>query len=199
VRRIPRKIKDFFIHRILHADDTPHRIALGLAIGTFVATTPALGLHTVMAIGLAALLRANKAAAVSFVWINNPFTFVPVYGSALWLGSLLVPGDPTVQSTIWQELTAPSTHGSGFLHNAFSYDFWAGVLQLMVRLGLQLWVGSLILGLAAAATLYFLTRWAIQAYRARHHSRIMLQGESGEPSTTEQPAKDLVSAVGDSG
>ena len=39
IRNIIRQIEHFVVYRILHAHDTPHRLALGIALGIFVAWT----------------------------------------------------------------------------------------------------------------------------------------------------------------
>ena len=74
-----KRLKNFFVHRVLHVDDTPHRIALGVAIGVFVAWTPTIGFQMPLTVALAWLLGANKLFSVPFVWISNPLTFVPIY------------------------------------------------------------------------------------------------------------------------
>ena len=48
IRKIIRQIEHFIVYRILHADDTPHRLALGIALGVFVAWTPTVGLQMVL-------------------------------------------------------------------------------------------------------------------------------------------------------
>ena len=79
--------------RILRIHDTPHSIALGVSIGTFLGWGPLYGLHTILALVLAALSRCNKAAAVLVVWINNPITIVPILYGQYRLGALLLPGE----------------------------------------------------------------------------------------------------------
>lgn len=53
----------------------PHRIAMGAAVGVGVATVPVLGFQTVLAVLLATVLRANRLAAATFVWVSNPVFF----------------------------------------------------------------------------------------------------------------------------
>ena len=79
--------------RILRIHDTPHAIAMGVSIGTFMGWGPLYGLHTVLALVLAALSRCNKAAAVVAAWINNPITIVPILYGQYRLGALLLPGE----------------------------------------------------------------------------------------------------------
>ena len=49
----------FFIYRVLHVDDTPHRIALGVAVGIFVAWTPTVGLHMILTVLLMVSIPAH--------------------------------------------------------------------------------------------------------------------------------------------
>ena len=80
LRFLANKIKRFFIYRVLGLNDTPHRIALGLAIGIFVTWTPTIGFQMVLTVVLSTLFRANKFVGVPFVWISNPLTVVAIYG-----------------------------------------------------------------------------------------------------------------------
>ena len=53
LRFIANRLKTFFIYRVLHVDDTPHRIALGVAAGIFIAWTPTIGFQMLLTILLA--------------------------------------------------------------------------------------------------------------------------------------------------
>src|SRR5882672_8861500 len=65
--------------RLLALDDPPERTALAFAIGVFIAFSPFLGLHTILATLIAFLFRFNKIAIYSGTFINNPFlTLVPI-------------------------------------------------------------------------------------------------------------------------
>ena len=75
------RARKFIYHNVLHADDPPHRLALGAAIGVFVAFTPTVGLQMMLTVSLAWLLRANKVIGLPVVWISNPATLVPIYYS----------------------------------------------------------------------------------------------------------------------
>ena len=75
------RVRHFVLHDILHADDPPHRLALGVAIGMFVTFTPTVGLQMVLVGVLAWLLRANKLVGLPVVWLSNPATVVPIYST----------------------------------------------------------------------------------------------------------------------
>lgn len=64
-------------------------VSAGIAVGLFVAFLP-LPLHMLIAAALAIPLRANLPLAVAAVWINNPFTMVPLYYLAYHLGAVLM-------------------------------------------------------------------------------------------------------------
>ncbi len=66
-----------YIHkRILRISATPHEVALGVAVGIFLACSPFFGLHIILAIFLSWLLRANFAAAIIGTVFSNPLTFL---------------------------------------------------------------------------------------------------------------------------
>lgn len=69
-----------FGQRLITQEQSPHKLALTCALGVFIGISPLIGLHTVMTFLFAWLFSLNVAAlfAVS-VFINNPWTMVPVY------------------------------------------------------------------------------------------------------------------------
>src|SRR5205814_10397331 len=77
---------------LLHLDDPPHRLALALAVGVFIGCTPFWGLQTILCAVVATVCRLNRAAAVTGAWIILPWFAPFVYGAALELGLLVVPG-----------------------------------------------------------------------------------------------------------
>ena len=65
--------------RLLALDDPPERTALAFAIGVFIAFSPFLGLHTILATLIAFVFRFNKVAIYTGTFINNPFlTLIPI-------------------------------------------------------------------------------------------------------------------------
>jgi len=163
-RYVTRQIKRFFIYRVLHVDDTPHRIALGVAIGIFITWTPTIGLQMVLTLALAALLRANKFVGVPFVWISNPFTLVPIYGPNYWLGTKLLGGGYDYERFM------------GFVNAAMTTGGWferlGAAWEAMWQIFWPLWAGSTVVGLCLGVLTYFAIRFAVVHYRRwwhRHH------------------------------
>src|SRR6476661_8261844 len=77
--------------RLLAIDDPPERTALAFSIGVFIAFSPFLGLHTLLATLIAFLFRFNKIAVYTGTFINNPFlTLVPIIIASYAIGALLL-------------------------------------------------------------------------------------------------------------
>jgi len=77
--------------RLLTLDDPPERTALAFSLGVFIAFSPFLGLHTIMATLVAFFFRFNKIAVYSGTFINNPFlTLVPIIIAAYAIGAFML-------------------------------------------------------------------------------------------------------------
>ncbi|MCP9492914.1 MAG: DUF2062 domain-containing protein [Pyrinomonadaceae bacterium MAG19_C2-C3] len=82
------------LRRLLSLDDPPERTALAFAVGVFIAFSPFLGLHTIMATIIAFAFRFNKVAIYTGTFINNPFlTLVPIILASYAIGAFLT-GQP---------------------------------------------------------------------------------------------------------
>ena len=77
--------------RLLALDDPPERTALAFSVGVFIAFSPFLGLHTLLATVLAFAFRFNKLAIYAGTFVNNPFlTLVPIIAISYALGALVM-------------------------------------------------------------------------------------------------------------
>ena len=74
-------------YRFLKIRGNPREIALGFALGLFVGMTPFMGLHTAIAVPLAALFKWNKFSSALAVWISNPLSAPFIYGSTYFIGA----------------------------------------------------------------------------------------------------------------
>ena len=150
---------------LLHLEDTPHRTALAFGVGVFIAFSPLLGIHWLLALGTAFALRLNRVAVLLGTYINNPWTIAPLYlaGTALGCALLGVPPDG---------LAAIEWHRHG-------WDFYT---HLWVTLKPYVWpyvVGNTVLGAVGAAVTYYVVRGLLER-RARRAAA--LQGPAGGPS-----------------
>jgi hypothetical protein len=104
------------IRRLLALDDPPERTALAFSIGVFIAFSPFLGFHTIMATALAFIFRFNKIAIYTGTFVNNPFlTLVPIIVASYAVGAFL----------LGQPLGLPSESRELLLHpQIFSGNYW---------------------------------------------------------------------------
>ena len=188
VQYVGRKLKRFFVYRVLHVDDTPHRIALGLAIGIFITWTPTMGFQMLLTVLLASLVRANKFVGVPFVWISNPVTAVPLYGFNFIVGTWVLPGEHSFER-FYASVSKAAFAGGGWLNKVAAW--WEATIDFFW----PLWVGSIVVAVVLAVPTYITTRWAIVRYRKIWHDRHPEAAEATSPGTPTDPPDE--SANGD--
>jgi uncharacterized protein (DUF2062 family) len=142
--------------RLLAIDDPPERTALAFSIGVFIAFSPFLGLHTILATAVAFLFRFNKIAIYTGTFLNNPFlTLVPIIIASYAIGAFIL-GRP---------LRIPD-EGLELLQNPriFSGQYYR---QLFVQSWNIVWpfsVGAMALSVVCSLLAYPLTLRALRAY-----------------------------------
>ena len=117
----------------LHGD--PHYVAMGMAIGIFVACTPTIPFHTIVAVFLSFLLRGSKAAAAIGVWFSNPLTIPPLYWASYQIGALLVPG-ARIPENLVRSLPELFKMGLGVSLSAILGGMLLGILPALAAYGL---------------------------------------------------------------
>lgn len=169
-----RPVLRFVKFRILHVDDSPQRIARGIAIGFFTAYLPIFGIHMLIALVLAFLLRANKVLALLAVWISNPFTFLLIYYPAYRLGHLILPffhEKPQVELDQIQALLNQTFSLKYMLTHLFTAGYWKEAATVFAQIGLETCIGGIILGAVVAKLSYWLAYYFIIGYRTRKRGR----------------------------
>ena len=166
--RLWRRLKDVVVNRILGVADTPHRIAWGVLLGSVIAWTPTIGLQIVLYVAIATALRANKISGIPILFISNPVSAVPLYWFCWWVGNLILHGggemDPAVERALERQLSGEAEI------DMLSGEFWSEIGGALGALGVELWLGSFVLGFATGIPLYFLTLAGVKTYRrARGH------------------------------
>ena len=165
-RRLYRRISFFVVHRILRTDDSPSRIARGVAIGVFIAWLPLIGLHMLLVLALSFILRANKVIGLLLVWISNIFTFVPIYYPSYLLGSAVLKSQPVGIRDFehcLREVFASSLPWTGRIKE-FADLLFRDIFYPTL-------IGSLITGSILALAFYFLTIWAVRRHRQHRINR----------------------------
>ena len=137
------------LRRLLAIDDPPERTALAFSIGVFIAFSPFLGLHTIMATVLAFMFRLNKIAIYTGTFINNPFlTLVPILLASYGTGALLL-GMPIRLPTEDLELLKHP--------ELFSGDYWRGLFAQSRDVLVPFAVGGMVLSVISSVIAYPLT------------------------------------------
>ena len=140
--------------RLLAIDDPPERTALAFSIGIFIAFSPFLGLHTIMATVIAFAFRFNKVAIYTGTFINNPFlTLVPIIVISYAIGAFFLGRPLGIPDEGIELLQDP---------HLFSRDYYR-------RLAMQGWsivwpftVGATLLSIVCSLLAYPLTLWALR-------------------------------------
>lgn len=147
---IKQKFKD-----ILSLDESSERLSLAFAIGVFIAFSPTIGLHTVSVIAAAYLFRLNIGALFLGVFINNPWTMVPIYAACLWAG-MKITGQAAETSIDWSNITFSN-----------SYEILSPFLLSFV-------IGTVLIGIVAAVASYFIMKSIIQRSRQKKETSLAL-------------------------
>lgn len=161
---------------VLSQDDTPHHVALGAAIGTFVGLTPTPGVQMLLVLAIYYLCRPvftfNRPAGLAAVYISNPLTAVPLAWISYQVGRVFVGGDLTRD-----EIAAIMQHnGAGW---------WQAVMAVVVDLGWAYLIGSLIVACAAALLTYPVMHYLLHLFRS-----------STKPEPTAAPSESPTTTVG---
>jgi uncharacterized protein len=90
ITRLFRMIKFYFL-LFVRKEDSPEKIAHGLAIGVFVGFMPIIPLQSVTTLLLCAIFKTNKLAGViGSTALTNPITALPVFYAQHFLGRIFI-------------------------------------------------------------------------------------------------------------
>ncbi len=136
------------IQEAIAADSDERSLAAGFAVGVFFSFTPLVTLHMVLALSVALVFRFNKMTTIAGAWVNNPYTMPFVFYGCFRLGEWI----------LGIHVTPPSFE---------SYTIET-VLKAAVPYAAPLFLGTTIVGLAAAALGYVVVyRIAVKVKSAR--------------------------------
>jgi Uncharacterized protein conserved in bacteria len=145
--------------RLLAIDDPPERTALAFSIGVFIAFSPFLGLHTILATLIAFIFRFNKIAIYTGTFLNNPpLTLVPIIIASYAVGALVMGRPWKIPPEGVELLKHP---------HIFSSDYYRQIFVQSWYLVKPFAVGGMILSVVCSVIAYPLTLRALRAYRDR--------------------------------
>lgn len=176
-----RRAATYVLHRMRRLPDSPERICIGIAAGSFVSFLPLYGLHFLTAALVAWVLRGNILAALLGTFYGNPVTFPIMAVSALELGHWLL-GNSTMV-TFTGAMTAIGYASGEITHNLLS--FFTGDAAHWNRLGAFFWrvflpymLGGVIIGAPSAVAIYFLHLPLVRAYQRGRAKRLKQRFEA---------------------
>lgn len=154
---------------VLHLDDEPWKIALGLAVGVFIGCTPLYGLHTLLALLVAFAFRVNKVATVTGAWLNLPWFAPFVYGISLKVGEFVLSGGQGLELLRGEKLGDLATAIRPYLSIQRLRDGFLASSQLLFVASKPLFVGTTLVGALAALVTYVVALGAIREVRHMAH------------------------------
>lgn len=167
---------EYVKHRVRRLPDTPEKIARGVWAGVFVTFTPFFGLHFVLALILAKLMRGNILAALLATFFGNPLTYVPIAVISLQSGYFLLGRRPVrdIESNFASKFSGA---GQDLWHN-FSAIFtdstadWHRLGVFYHEVFLPWLVGGILPGILAATACYLLVLPVLRAYQNRRRNAL---------------------------
>jgi uncharacterized protein (DUF2062 family) len=160
---------------MLGSDSTPEVIAASFAIGVAVSFTPLFGLHWVIALLLAFVLKLNKVDVILGTLVVNPLTLPAVAAAAIPIGRLLLRARrEAIHHLPWHEM--------------FRRSFWTAAGPTMKAIGVQMAVGMFFLAVIAGALTYVTLANLIRHHRAKlARARVVDDERDGEPPGLSAP------------
>ena len=169
-------------HRLRRLPDSPERIARGMWAGVFAAFTPFYGLHFVVAIVTARVMRGNIFAALMGTFFGNPLTYFPIGLAALktghWmLGTEMEEGaHRSFAGKFWDA-------GADLWHNLMAVLMgdptdWTGLSVFFNEVFYPYLVGGIVPGIIAATVIYYISVPLIRVYQHRRKGVIKAKFEA---------------------
>jgi len=147
--------------RLLAVDDPPERTALAFSVGVFIAFSPFLGLHTIMATLVAFVFRFNKIAIYTGTFVNNPFlTLVPIIAASYALGALLMGRPLSLPDEGWQLLQEP---------HLLTAAYWRQLFTHLRDIVLPFSIGGITLSVVLSLAAYPVTLKLLHARQRKRH------------------------------
>lgn len=148
--------------RLSRLKSCPHKISLGFAAGAFASFLPLIGLHFIVAAGLAFSMRGNIIASAVGTVVGNPITFPMIWFATYKIGVVFTGQHPSGDP---DSIVRPAE-----FHLGFDAGPRSGLWQTLGETFWPMVIGALPLGLICAAGCYLLVYAALQGVRRRASS-----------------------------
>ncbi|MGI9419255.1 MAG: DUF2062 domain-containing protein [Geminicoccaceae bacterium] len=166
----------YLLMRLTRLSGTPHSIACGFACGAAISFTPFVGLHIVLSVLAAWMLRGHIIAAAVGTVVGNPWTFPFIWLATYKAGQILL---GSAEAAPWPAVTmfkhVVTDLGELIWPTLIGEDTWDALKQVLLDLRALIWpmlIGSIPLGLVAGFACYLPLAKAIETFqRARDNRR----------------------------
>ncbi len=141
--KLVRRLKEHFAE-VARTKTSPHKIALGFAIGTLLAILPTPGFGILIGLAIIALYPdVNKYALLIAMFIFNPITNVPFYLMRLKIGNMLFGSEPVIRYNVI-------------------------ILDTVYNFTRRFLVGNMLVASSVSFCSYFIVKKITQVYQMRH-------------------------------
>ncbi len=142
--------------KMLTANDSPHKLAMGFAIGVFWGIMPTFGIAILFSLPTAVILKANKVTAILGTFVSNPLTTLLFYPFNIRIGSFILKIPPF----------------------PFSWDIFK--IENLWNMGKSLLVGGVISAIVTAFISYAFVLMVIFIVKKSRSSHFQSSRKSGE-------------------
>lgn len=157
---------EYYWLRLKRMRSTPHQIALGCAVGVFASITPLLGVQMLLAVLLAFLIRANIPAALIGTFFGNPLSWPIIWGATYFLGCYVL----DIENGLTLYGLEYYLRGLGNAIASWSPDIIERAVSLVWPILKPMLAGSMVIGIATGAAVYYVVRPLVAAYQREHPS-----------------------------
>lgn len=162
------RLLKYYALKLKRSKGSPHSIAGGIAVGTFVGLTPTMPFHTALIVILCIITRTSIVIAVAVSWlVCNPLTYLPIYYFSARLGNTFTPY--SLQMSKVREIMEQFQLNANFM-DILSMILEAGFEALIVMLA-----GGVLIGLPAGIVTYYLFLLVITRMRMSRADRHILK------------------------
>lgn|GEM_PF-508498 len=179
------------IRTVLLIRNSPHSLALGVALGLFIGLTPTVGIQMLLVVVIGTLIGANRIIALVLCWISNPLTFLPLYYLFYLLGAWILGTDLWTFVSFSRKMNDMIfvRDESGFMgvFRLFSYEVFG-----------PMWLGSVIIALVVAVPSYPLTRRLVVRFRVQRSVRRKMRQSLNNCSRPDEDLCDVKKHPGES-
>ena len=153
-------------HRVRRISATPHSIALGLATGVFMGFNPLIGFHLIISAIICTLVGGSIIAAAIGTLVCNPVMCPLMMVGNYQVGMVLI-GETIREDFVYRTPVIELGH---LLSDPLYVvnELW----EVLAPVFVPMFIGSILMGLAAAIPTYFAARAAIESYQRRRRERL---------------------------